>query len=1047
VRTRIVRWLKVPAALAAVATCGAGFCVPPAAAATTFTVTNTSNSATTVGSFPWALAQVNGAGSSGDTIAFDIPGTGPFVIAAASPTTLPVSSAQTTIDGCTQPGASCSGGPPFGLQIELSGYTLRAYSDGDTFRGLSITGSTGAAIDTFRFALNGQFHSATDLTIEDDYLGVRPDGSAAGNVYGIDTEAQSGGASFGLVGWQILDNVISANSSYGILQPAYVFANTHTLPLTQSTIAGNVIGLDPTGTQPRPNGNGVLIDLSGDLRITDNTIADNTGFGIEHLGANQAPPGSPIAQDPGTLIQGNTIRGNGATGLLLGPTTGHTPDPYSGPVSIFGNTIAGNGVAGLSLADAADTIRPNILVGGIGGGQPNAIYGNNGPGLAVGANASDTTVSATIRGNSIYGNTGPRIDLADDGATPNAPPGITPVGPNLFLNYPVISSITHDPLVVQGTYAGPSNSTVTLDFYSSPTSGGPQTWLGFQTVTTDFTGDASFSFSPGSDVPAGSFVSATATDANGDTSEFGADTAVPAAADLSLSQSASPTPAVPGRDETFTLTVANHGPDAATDVTVTDPLPAGLSFVSGSSGCSASTSTVTCTSGSLASGSSEQFTFSTRLASSLQVGLVNVATVSSHTDDPDPGNNAATASAALGPQADLELAAAASTASVSAGGQVTFTLTVGNAGPSDARDVALDDELPAGVTVASVTPSQGTCTTGGGVVCQLGTIAAGGSAQVLVTVNVASTASGALVDTASVVSGQPDPDPHNNTAETSVNADPLLAPRPRAHLEIVEQAKPKTAYRGQKIDYTIVVSNTGPGVADGVTVLDTPSLGLKILHVKEEQGSCRAVASRLKCSIGSVGSGDAVRITIQAEVGRSGTEANKASVTTASYNTNAAGDVASAETKIRSQLLRLRDAASPSTARSGHGVSYTIKVTNPTAAPIAGVVVCAALPAGLIQTGDRPLAHLSDGRYCWNIAQLRGERSASFTLDANVAALGSGRKLSWATAVAPGVRRVTATAVIRVLGFKPAPCPLASAARTLAKHPSTHAGPIGRAAC
>jgi hypothetical protein len=128
-------------------------------------------------------------------------------------------------------------------------------------------------------------------------------------------------------------------------------------------------------------------------------------------------------------------------------------------------------------------------------------------------------------------------------------------------------------------------------------------------------------------------------------------------------------------------------------------------------------------------------------------------------------------------------------------------------------------------------------------------------------------------------------------------------------------------------------------------------------------------------------------------------------------------------------------------------VSYTIKVTNPTAAPIAGVVVCAALPAGLIQTGDRPLAHLSDGRYCWNIAQLRGERSASFTLDANVAALGSGRKLSWATAVAPGVRRVTATAVIRVLGFKPAPCPLASAARTLAKHPSTHAGPIGRAAC
>lgn len=64
-------------------------------------------------------------------------------------------------------------------------------------------------------------------------------------------------------------------------------------------------------------------------------------------------------------------------------------------------------------------------------------------------------------------------------------------------------------------------------------------------------------------------------------------------ADLQIEKSASPSPATPGSDETYTLQVTNNGPDAAEEVVVFDQLPSGLSFVSGSPGCQPVESTST----------------------------------------------------------------------------------------------------------------------------------------------------------------------------------------------------------------------------------------------------------------------------------------------------------------------------------------------------------------------------------------------------------------------------------------------------------------------
>jgi uncharacterized repeat protein (TIGR01451 family) len=75
-----------------------------------------------------------------------------------------------------------------------------------------------------------------------------------------------------------------------------------------------------------------------------------------------------------------------------------------------------------------------------------------------------------------------------------------------------------------------------------------------------------------------------------------------AQADLKIEKSVSPTPVVPGTNETYTLKVTNNGPSTAVNMRASDPLPSGLSFVSASSGCAHANKTVTCTVASLAPG-------------------------------------------------------------------------------------------------------------------------------------------------------------------------------------------------------------------------------------------------------------------------------------------------------------------------------------------------------------------------------------------------------------------------------------------------------------
>ena len=187
----------------------------------------------------------------------------------------------------------------------------------------------------------------------------------------------------------------------------------------------------------------------------------------------------------------------------------------------------------------------------------------------------------------------------------------------------------------------------------------------------------------------------------------------PQQADLALSKSVNdPTPNV-GDTITYTVTLSNNGPDAATSVQVTDPLPGGVSFVSDTT----SQGTYDAEYGRVERGD-RQYWAAADAGDSGDGHEPRPA--DQHGDDhgigsvrPRDHNN--TASVVETPQqADLALAKSVSNPTPNVGDTISYTITLTDSGPDAATDAQVTDLLPAGVSFVSDTPSQGTYDAGTG---------------------------------------------------------------------------------------------------------------------------------------------------------------------------------------------------------------------------------------------------------------------------------------------------------------------------------------------
>ncbi|HEV8609880.1 MAG TPA: right-handed parallel beta-helix repeat-containing protein [Thermoanaerobaculia bacterium] len=422
-----------------------------------------------------------------DTIAFNIPGPGVHTIAPITPLPPLTDVAGVTIDGYTQPGAhpnTLAVGNDATLRIELSGALA-----GEQVAGLDVRSpATIRGLVINRFDRVGISIRSSEVTVVGCFVGTDPTGSAAlPNRYGISAFPEDPKVVLPLVGIVIGGrsaedrNLVSGNVFDGVS----VFASSGT------EFLGNYIGTNAAGDAALPNGGaGIVVNSSEKARVgggeaaARNVLSGNLGAGVLFSVAGQSS------------VEGNLI-GTSATGKTLLPNSpgvwafGSQQIVIGGATPDLGNVIAGNRIHGVRLSGFS-------------------------------------TMNNSILGNSIRDNGSLGIDLGSDGVSPNDA-GDGDGGPNFLQNFPVLSSanVKSGQTTISGTLNRSPKASFRVEFFSSDACdpsgfGEGANFLGSANVTIDMSGNASFAVTLSVESSAGQVVTATATDPNGNTSEFSA---------------------------------------------------------------------------------------------------------------------------------------------------------------------------------------------------------------------------------------------------------------------------------------------------------------------------------------------------------------------------------------------------------------------------------------------------------------------------------------------------------------------------------------------
>ena len=291
-------------------------------------------------------------------------------------------------------------------------------------------------------------------------------------------------------------------------------------------------------------------------------------------------------------------------------------------------------------------------------------------------------------------------------------------------------------------------------------------------------------------------------------------------ADLSVVKTANPNPVNPGEVLTYTIVVSNAGPSAVENVILTDNIPASIigPEFSVNGGGTFNPWTGSLNLGTLAAGASRTILVRGTVSNTATGTITNTAIVSSTTPDPNPDNNTSTVTTTVSSaqSADVSVVKTASPNQVVPGEVLTYTIVVSNAGPSAAENVILTDNIPASITDVEFSVNGGGTFNPWTGSLNLGTLAAGASRTILVRGTVSNTATGTITNTAIVSSTTPDPNPDNNTSTVTTTVSSAQS----ADVSVVKTVSPNSVAPGERVTYTIVVSNAGPIAAENVVLID-----------------------------------------------------------------------------------------------------------------------------------------------------------------------------------------------------------------------------------
>jgi len=345
-----------------------------------------------------------------------------------------------------------------------------------------------------------------------------------------------------------------------------------TEPGTRNVISGNGVILPD---RPRPEqqfavGSGILISGGSGSQILGNFIGTNAdGTAAVALYGDEGQTGVSIIGSASNIIGGTTaaarniISGNDSGVLISGAnaTNNVVQGNFIG-TDVNGVGAVGNDSNGVEISGGAN----NNIVGGTLMGAGNTIAFNGCTDrycTPAGVYVQSGTGNA-ILGNSIFSNNGLGIDLDPLNVVNPNDSCDSDVGANNRQNFPIITSAKTDSTTttIQGTLNSTANTQLRIEFFANascdPASNGEgQTFLGFTNAMTDASCNASFSFSAPNAAVAGPVITATATDSNGNTSEFSA--CVTPAGTVSTIQLSPASYTVAEGDKHVDITIARSG--------------------------------------------------------------------------------------------------------------------------------------------------------------------------------------------------------------------------------------------------------------------------------------------------------------------------------------------------------------------------------------------------------------------------------------------------------------------------------------------------------
>jgi uncharacterized repeat protein (TIGR01451 family) len=318
-----------------------------------------------------------------------------------------------------------------------------------------------------------------------------------------------------------------------------------------------------------------------------------------------------------------------------------------------------------------------------------------------------------------------------------------------------------------------------------------------------------------------------------------------------------PSPVIVDDRLRYDIVVRNHGIVTASGVEIVSQLPPAVDYVDASETCNLSGDVLTCSLANLPVGQTASMFVEVDAPATPQM-LEYTATVTA--DQPNPGEpqdiHTKTIETEVAPRhTDLSVTIFDDPDPVLVEERLTYFVQAVNNGPAPATAVTVTGTV-APNSVASIDVLQGNCTVVGQVLtCDVGALANGGSA--LIIVEVTPTEVGTIVAQVEISGVEVDPNPDNNVAQQVTDV------IPSADLAITKTASAEPV-EGKPMFYTLAVTNHGPSDATGATVIDDLPTGVNFVSAVINEGdSCGLSGSTVTCYIGDMAAGSDVTITIQ----------------------------------------------------------------------------------------------------------------------------------------------------------------------------------------